>query len=244
MKKIFLIIILNTLFLYGCTDKDNHMNPHQSSDVKIAKVYDNDNIYLTQIALMRGHLYVGVELYKNGFLDNAKMHMKHPKSELYSDIIPTFKAKGSSGFSKELEELALAVEEEKDFNLISLKYKNLTDAITINESYINESSKSLNEKIVLVVSLLEIAAEEYAIGIVNNNVENKFEYQDALGFTVIAKDILTKSGTKNKDEEIKKNKTLVVLDSLFQLWPSLIPTGKVEGDSKIILNAIAEINSI
>ena len=193
---------------------------------------------------MRGHLYVGVELYKNGFLDNAKMHMKHPKSELYADIIPTFKAKGSSGFSKELEELALAVEEEKDFNLISLKYKNLTDAITINESFINESSKSLNEKIVLVVSLLEIAAEEYAVGIVNKNVENKFEYQDALGFTVIAKDILTKSGTKNKEEEIKKNKTLVVLDSLFKLWPSLIPTGKVEGDSKIILNAIAEINSI
>jgi hypothetical protein len=243
MKKIFLIfLILNILFLHGCSDENNHMQPYDKGDVKVAKVYDSDNIYLTQIGLMRGHLYVGIELYKNGYLDNAKKHMKHPKHELYADIIPTFTAKGSSGFASELEELALAVEDERDFNLISLKYKNLTDAITINESYINKSSESINERIALVRSLLEIAAEEYALGIVNGDVENRFEYQDALGFTVIAKNILEKSVTQNKEEETKKNKALVILDSLFTLWPSLVPTGKIDGDARVILNAVTRIN--
>ena len=245
MKKIFLIfIILNTLFLYGCSDKSDHMDSHHKGDEKLAKVYDSDQMYLTQLGLMRGHLYVGIELYKNGFLENAKMHMKHPKSELYADIVPTFEAKGSSGFAGELEALALAVEDEKDFDSISLKYKNLNQVITINESYIDSSSKLLNERISLVVSLLEIAAEEYAIGIVNGNVENKFEYQDALGFTVVAKNILKNTDTKNKEEEIKKNKALLVLDSLFDLWPFLVPTGKIDGDSKIILDAVTQINSI
>ena len=115
MKKIFLIfIILNTLFLYGCSDKSDHMDSHHKGDEKLAKVYDSDQMYLTQLGLMRGHLYVGIELYKNGFLENAKMHMKHPKSELYADIVPTFEAKGSSGFAGELEALALAVEDEKE----------------------------------------------------------------------------------------------------------------------------------
>jgi len=242
MKKLFFtFIIINSLFLYGCSDKKDHMNSHQKSE---SKVYESDKIYLTQIGLMRGHLYVGIELYKNGHLDNAKRHMKHPKSELYADIIPTFKAKGSSGFASELEELALAVEDEKDFNLISIKYKNLTDAITVNESYIKKSTESLNERISLVVSLLEVAAEEYAIGIVNGNVKNKFEYQDALGFTAIAKNILTNSVATNKEEVIKKDKVLLILDGLFYLWPSLVPDEKIAGDSKTILNAITKINTI
>ena len=170
--------------------------------------------------------------------------MKHPKSELYSDIIPTFKAKNSEGFTVELENLASAVEGEEDFKFISSKYKNLSDAIAINENYINDSSKLLTERIILVRSLLEIAADEYAVGIVNGKIENKFEYQDALGFTIVAKKILKKTVTQSKEEEIKKNKVLEIIENLSYLWPSLVPTGIVDGDAKIILDAVAKINLV
>jgi hypothetical protein len=193
---------------------------------------------------MRGHLYVGIELYKNGYIDNAKRHMKHPKSELYSDIIPTFKAKNSKGFTVELENLATAVEGEKDFIFISSKYKNLSDAITVNENYIEDSSKSLTKRIILVRSLLKIAADEYAVGIVNGEVKNKFEYQDALGFTIVAKNILKNTTTQSKEEEIKKNKVLKIIENLSDLWPSLVPTGIVDGDAKIILDAVTKINLV
>ena len=123
MKKILLICItFNIFFLYGCSNENNHKSVDHDKSQKIAKVYESDNEYLTQIALMRGHLYVGIELYKNGYVDNAKRHMKHPRSELYSDIIPTFKAKNSKGFTVELESLASAVEGEEDFKFISSKY--------------------------------------------------------------------------------------------------------------------------
>jgi len=245
MKKILLIAIaFNIFFLYGCSNENNNKTAHHEKGKKIAKVYESDNEYLTQIALMRGHLHVGIELYKNGYIDNAKMHMKHPKSELYSDIIPTFKAKNSEGFTVELENLASAVEGEEDFKFISSKYKNLSDAIAINENYINDSSRLLAERIILVRSLLEIAADEYAVGIVNGKVENKFEYQDALGFTIVAKNILKKTATQSKEEEIKKNKVLEIIENLSDLWPSLVPTGIVDGDAKIILDAVAKINLV
>ena len=245
MKKILLICIaFNIFFLHGCSNENNHKTAHHEKGQKVAKVYESDNEYLTQIALMRGHLYVGIELYKNGYVENAKRHMKHPKSELYSDIVPTFKAKNSKGFTVELESLASAVEGEEDFKFISSKYKNLSDAIAINENYIEDSSKSLIERIILVRSLLEIAADEYAVGIVNGEVENKFEYQDALGFTIVAKNILKNTTTQSKDEEIKKNKVLKIIENLSDLWPSLVPTGIVDGDAKIILDAIAKINLV
>ena len=62
--------------------------------------------------------------------------------------------------------------------------------MALNEDYVHDSSKLLSKRIILVSSLLTVAADEYAIGIVNKNVENKFEYQDALGFTIVAKNIL------------------------------------------------------
>ena len=245
MKKILLICIAFNIFvLNGCLNEDNHEGHNHSGDKKIVKVYESDNEYLTQIALMRGHLHVGIELYKNGYLDNAKKHMKHPKSELYSDIIPTFKSKKTAGFAVELEDLASAVEGEKDFKFISSKYQNLSDAIAVNENYIDDSSRLLNKRIILVSSLLKVAADEYAIGIVDGNVENKFEYQDALGFTTVAKNILKNTTTYNEEEEIKKNKVLEIIENLSNLWPSLVPTGIIDGDAKIIYDAVAKINSV
>ncbi|MDG2252580.1 MAG: hypothetical protein P8K73_02930 [Methylophilaceae bacterium] len=245
MKKLLSICIaFNIFILNGCSNENNHKGHNHDEVKKIAKVYESDKEYLTQIALMRGHLYVGIELYKNGFLDNAKKHMKHPKSELYSDIIPTFESKKSAGFAVELADLASAVEGEKDFAFISSKYQNLSDAMALNEDYVHDSSKLLSKRIILVSSLLTVAADEYAIGIVNKNVENKFEYQDALGFTIVAKNILKKTVTYSEEEEIKKNKVLEIIENLSNLWPSLVPTGIVDGDAKIIYDAVAKINSV
>ena len=154
------------------------------------KVLIDDHEYLTQISLVKGHLLVGVELYKNEYFENAKRHMKHPKSELYAGLIPTFEAKKANGFASELAVLALSVENNEELSVVSKNYKSLLKAIKQNENIVDSKSNIFNNKILLVKSLLEIAAEEYAIGIIDGNIENKFEYQDALGFTTAAKDIL------------------------------------------------------
>ena len=194
--------------------------------------------------MVRGHLHVGIELYKSEYFENAKRHMKHPKSELYSALIPTFEAKKAKGFATELANLALSVESNEDFKIISKKYEILLNAISQNEKIVSDENNTFNEKISLANALLEIAAEEYAIGIINGNVENKFEYQDALGFTTIAKNILEETNSLNSLQVSKKNKALGMINDLSSLWPSLVPTGKIKGDAKKILEAINNIKAL
>ena len=196
------------------------------------------------MGLVRGHLHVGIELYKNQSSDNAKTHMKPPKSELYSAMIPTFEAKNADGFASELEDLALTVESDKDLNLVLSKYEILLNAITENEKIVDIESNTFDKKVELVETLLEIAAEEYAIGIVNGNVKNKFEYQDALGFTIVAKNILNETKSLNSSESIKRDKIIEIINSLMPLWPSLVPIEKISGDANLILEAVSQIKSI
>ena len=247
MKKYFLVI-LTFLLISGCHGDDHdhdhddgHGHAHNS---EAPKIYSTDNEYLTNLNLMKGHLWVGIELYKAKHIENAKRHMKHPKSELYGDIIPTFEAKGTAGFAAELEDLALSVENEESISTIENNYQNLFDAIDNNQQFVADVNKSIDGKITLVVSLLEIAAEEYAVGIIEGEVKNKFEYQDALGFTEVAKNILKNIQTDDMSEKDRLAKVISIIDSLSILWPQLVPTGNIDGDSKSILDAVKEIKKI
>ena len=247
MKKYFLVI-LTFLLISGCHGDDHdhdhddgHGHAHNS---EAPKIYSTDNEYLTNLNLMKGHLWVGIELYKAKHIENAKRHMKHPKSELYGDIIPTFEAKGTAGFAAELEGLALSVENEESISTIENNYQNLFDAIDNNQQFVADVNKSIDGKITLVVSLLEIAAEEYAVGIIEGEVKNKFEYQDALGFTEVAKNILKNIQTDDMSEKDRLAKVISIIDSLSILWPQLVPIGNIDGDSKSILDAVKEIKKI
>ena len=249
MKKYFLVI-LTFLLISGCHG-DDHDHDHDHDDghghahnSEAPKIYSTDNEYLTNLNLMKGHLWVGIELYKAKHIENAKRHMKHPKSELYGDIIPTFEAKGTAGFAAELEGLALSVENEESISTIENNYQNLFDAIDNNQQFVADVNKSIDGKITLVVSLLEIAAEEYAVGIIEGEVKNKFEYQDALGFTEVAKNILKNIQTDDMSEKDRLAKVINIIDSLSILWPQLVPTGNIDGDSKSITNAVKEIKKI
>jgi hypothetical protein len=229
------LLVIALFFLAGCS--------HEGHDYSSSKVLKDDQ-YLTHIGLVKGHLFVGVELYKKEYFENAKRHMKHPKSELYAGLIPTFKAKNANGFANELETLALSVENNEALDIVSMNYKNLLDVINQNEKYVDSKSNTFENKVLLVKSLLEIAAEEYAIGIVDGNIENKFEYQDALGFTTVAKKILKDVDSLSPSEELKRNKIIEIIESLSSLWPSLVPIEKINGDADKILTAISKIDSL
>ena len=66
-----------------------------------------------------------------------------------------------------------------------------------------KKKENLNEKIKLVVSLLKVAADEYSVGIIDGAVENKYEYQDALGFTMMAKSIMVNVTTEDNSNKTR-----------------------------------------
>ncbi len=248
-KNILSIIILFLIIIYPAFSvhhghSDSHGYGHKND--KESKIITDDNQYLTNLNLMKGHLWVGIQLYKASFKDDAKMHMKHPKSELYGDMIPTFESKGAPGFAFELETLASSVENEESLQSVDENYRNLFRAIKKNEEFVNKTSVSIHKKVELVISLLEIAEKEYAIGIVNGKVENKHEYQDALGFTSMAKDIIGEINTDDVAQKERLSKIKMAMDSLSPLWPELSPNLNlnVNGDAKKILSVIEEIKKI
>ena len=244
MKKNIITTIILFLTIGYSAFASHHGDGHDDKRDETPKIITDDNEYLANINLMKGHLWVGIELYKASNIDNAKMHMKHPKSELYEAMVPTFVAKGAPGFASELEDLASSVENEESLKIINTHYQSLLKAMSKNEDFTNQTSGSVDKRIELVVSLLEIAADEYAIGIVNSKVKNKYEYQDALGFTTMAKNILMGISTEDKSQKERLLDIINIVDKLSSLWPELAPDSNVNGDAKTILNAISEIKAI
>ena len=180
----------------------------------------NDLAYLKQLALMRGHLHVGYELYKAGHVDGAKTHMKHPKSELYAGVASAFGARGTGGFADELESLATAVETDKGRAVVDKAYAKLVSAINKNEAPARASSADPTDRMKLVAALVRVAAEEYAVAVVDGKMKNAHEYQDALGFTTVARGIVA-----DLDDSVPaKAKAAAMLDDVLgSMWPGLMP---------------------
>lgn len=200
-----------------------------------ADLATNDLAYLTQLGLMRGHLHVGFELYQAGQFDHAKTHMKHPESELYADLAPAFEARKTKGFGDTLQALALSVEEDKGKEVVAQAYKVLTDEIAAAESVVSGSTPA--EKLKRVAALLRVAGEEYGIAVVNGKMENAHEYQDAFGFTVVAKALIDSmdSGVEGKQ------KARDIISALDAHWPALIPPEVLSTEAGEIYGAAAKI---
>lgn len=208
------------------------------SDVNLGR---DDIAYLTQLALMRGHLYVGHELYKAGHIEHARTHMKHPKSELYAEIEPAFSVRGTSGFSTELLAISDAVEGNLGENNVSSAYATLVAAIAESEAAVSADSLAPAQKLKLVSEILRVAGEEYAIAVVDGKMQNAHEYQDALGFTNIATDIVNEIDGGSAKVSSAKASALSLLVSLKPHWPSLIPPETLTTKASALYVAAAKI---
>jgi len=143
----------------------------------------DDVAYLKLLGLVRGHLIAFYELYQNGSRDMAKMHVKHPESELYMDLVPAFGPRGQTGFADELKALVNAAAAGGD---VDAEYSAAVEAL-------NAHAPAAKPAIVLlaVSEMVRTAADEFDIGVEDDGaISNAHEYQDAYGFLVSARDIL------------------------------------------------------
>lgn len=199
----------------------------------------NDVAFLSRLGLIRGHLLVGYELYKQGQVDMAITHMKHPRDELYAGLVPAIEARGGKRFDEALSALADKVISRAPQAEVDKAYQNLESGIKAAESV---ASPDLKNTLQSIKELIRTAGEEYALGVEDGKIINLHEFQDAYGFTEIAKRRLHElSDTAKKQSPKTLEKVRGYLEELADLWPSIAPKGDVKGDASRLFGAAARI---
>ena len=194
--------------------------------------------YLPMLLLIEGHLQVGVALYREGKGDLAITHMKHPKDEIYSDLEVELTEYGAAGFADELASLAEAVETGKPVAEVETAFAAVLAKVGDAKTKGDNEPRDVFEAI---VSTVRIAADEFAIGIIDGKVANLHEYQDAWGFIYASKDSATRlAASADPDVKAAAEKTLVALAEAETAFNGLVPDA-VEGNAFILQSAAAKI---
>lgn len=203
----------------------------------------NDVTYLTSLGLVEGHLTVGSQLYLLGTeqsIHAANTHMKHPGDEIYSDLLPAFEARGVEGFEAELAALAEAVESGADTDAVAAAFADLQGGI--DRSLGKAADADLYTIMDTVLNLVRVAADEYAIGVVDGQLVNAHEYQDAYGFVTVARAMLNDI---SEEERAAHADIVAQVDAQFDVmapaWPSLMPPETLETDAALLYSAAARI---
>jgi len=196
--------------------------------------------YLTQLGLIRGHLWVGYALYQRELPLLSETHMKHPQEEIYASMVPAFNARGCDGFANDLESLTAAVTARAAQEEVAAIYEGLTASIAR-----CEQSASTNDPAVLakvIENLLRTAGVEYQIGVIDGVIDNLHEYQDAWGFTQVANAWARSAAFADSASAAAVAAQLQdIIAGLEGLWPSLNPEGGVDEDAARLFGAAARV---
>ena len=199
----------------------------------------DDAAYLSHLGLVRGHLWVGVQLYLAGHQDMALTHMKHPGDELYAGLKPALDARREEGFARELSALAQAVENKLPREEVLAHHAQLEKAIAGAEDLDQVPLKTVLSSI---ESMVRTAAEEYAIGVKEGEIVNAHEYQDSYGFVTVARarlQNLTDTQKQQAPETVAQIENYLL--GVQDLWPQLLLEGSLMGDASRLHGAAARI---
>ncbi|MCK7593772.1 hypothetical protein [Pseudomarimonas salicorniae] len=204
----------------------------------------DDAAYLTHLGLVRGHLLVGTRLYAEGAAGMADMHMKHPGDELYTAVKPAMDARAAKDFSVALSALADAVTRRAPKAEVEAAHAALERAVVEAQSVVAAGSpEALPVVLGTVVGLLREAAAEYALGVKDGRIANLHEFQDAYGFTRIARrwiEGLSPAQRARAPEAIERIESQ--LDALLATaWPSVVEPGTLKTSAADLYGALARI---
>ena len=199
----------------------------------------NDAVYLAQLSFIRGHLYVGVSLYREEDFEASATHMKHPGDELYAALLPAIESRDGKGFGDQLEALAEAVIQRRAAADVEAAYAELLVAIGEAENAVqNLSARTQGE---VIVDLVRTAAAEYDIAVDDNGLlVEPHEYQDSLGFVHTAKEKFAVLATMS-DNEAALMAIDMQLEMLLPIWPSLQAPEKLSTAPSVIYGAASRI---
>lgn len=193
----------------------------------------DDVEYLRLLGLVRGHLIAFLELYQGGATDMAMMHVKHPESELYGILAPAISSRGQQGFAEELSALAAVAAAGGDVNDA---FSDVIEALNA-----HAPSASIATQLMAISTIVRTAADEFDIGVEDDgSISNAHEYQDAYGFLIASREIISGINTNDMNEaeaiEITQEQIGLALDSFASLTADA-----AEGQASTLYGAAARI---
>jgi len=159
-----------------------------------------------RVAFMSGHVAAGLALYRAGAPDQAARHLLHPVSETHAAERAGIDALGFDAAI--FENVSAALDAGKSADEIAPQL----DAAEANISLLQQNANG--DPVGQIDFLMDTCLEEYTIGVVNGVIDNAGEYQDAYGFSVVARDIAKRLGTPESEPLVLE------LELLVRMWPS------------------------
>lgn len=184
-----------------------------------------------QLSIMMGHLRTGLALFEVAEHAMGTPHLMHPIRETSEGQRNVLK---SYGF------------DEKDFEFladsIGVESPNLSvmaDVLSLISSMESLQTRLASDPFRNILTLLNLAVEEYEIAVKGDVISDVSEYQDSYGFILEAK----KQSARLK--KVEASAALSILDSLEVLWINgVLPPSKPTSTSKVakrIEDAIEEL---
>ena len=207
------------------SSNDHHSSEHKGESGNQALSCQDIVDFGYKLSLVNGHLWAASELVSQNQFELAKRHSKHPSEEIYTELLPYFRATESRGFSEELSRLANLFDTNNTVNFPAA-YSATKQRI---DRHFDELPLTDDGKRVIVFKLLSQALVEFEVGLLDGVVKDLQEYQDARGFIEIAGDIASDLGPIARG--IERAKTL---------WIGLVPQTDQKIDEPIILQRILE----
>ena len=190
--------------------------------------------YVTKMALIQGHLWVAAQLVEAGEMDLGAKHAKHPAQEVYQELLPFFRQIGSAGFADELDAMSQQFHSahKADFLTSYLRVMTVMNGIVADQGLDDAA------KLRVARALIAQADIEYRAGVVDDEIADLQEYQDARGFLQIAETFVVQCAGS-----AQRGRLLGQFQSAKALWPDLNPEVPILGDPATLSALIGQLEA-
>jgi hypothetical protein len=199
--------------------------------------------FALRIAQIRGHLFVGDELVKEGQWNAAYPHFRHPTEELYGPIRGRLKDYKTPPFEAALKVLANVVKSKKGGDDYERAVRTVDDALAAADRALKD--KHANWESFTVEAALEVlksATGEYEEAIVKGRIAKPVEYQDARGFVWQAERMIEGVAPALEKRDADALRQLrEILASLKKAWPAAMPPKEQVKDYGAVLGDVSRI---
>lgn len=193
-----------------------------------SQAVSTDTEVLVVLAQMQGHLLVAQELLSRGDAQAAEPHVGHPVDELYGSLESVIAAGRLQPFRDSLEvlrqQVRLAPTSPGTAQKLAKAQQTLQAATTTVAPSLNRQAELM---LAVTRQLALSAASEYEAAVADERIAETIEYQDARGFLLQARRLLSQAIAANPAAAANLQQALTRIEAMLKAFPSAVPPQKI-----------------